>query len=229
MINNNKHDSVLITDIPGVEKGVLKLITMENVGVKKWMIKNKFGKTTPLFENVPYIIPNGKNSVFIIGELSGEKYIYTVHDTEIPEDNFYTRAITLGNVIYFDELDNQIGILTTDRGECLFDKKTIKQKSDIFNNIAFLDNRLIFTKVMTQDGCESVFYGDVNKEGIIGKYLYDEENDNFIATPIFNHNASFDVIDEFKLDEILNGLRKKKSSVKKAKLKILSRLNMVNK
>ena len=229
MNNNNKQDTVIITDLPTVDKGVLQLVTMENVGVKKWMIRNKFGKTTPLFENVPYIIPNGKNSIFLIGELNGEKYIYSAHDTDIKSEGFYKRAITLGNVIYFNELDNNLGILTTDRGEYLLDKKSLKQKSDLFNTIAFLDNRLIFTKVMTHDGRESHYYGDVNKDGEIGKFIYDDENDDFIVTPLASIEKEYDVIDEFKLDEILCKISEKKASEKKTKLKILSRLNMVNK
>jgi len=227
MNKQNKDDIVLISKIPNVDDRALQLITIENVGEKKWMLRGRNKKTTPLFENVPYIISNGDNSVLLIGQIDGKKYIYTAHDKECEEDCFYTRATTLGDVIYLNPLDDKTSILTTDKGEYLFDNVTLKPKSDLFTTITFLDNRLIFSKVMTHDGRENVFYGDVNKEGEIARFLYDDTNDDYIETPKVNSDSSYDILDDFALDDILNKLSVKKASMKKTKLKILSRLNMV--
>jgi len=222
------NDKITMSNIENISPDLLQMITLENDNMKKWAIKNKFNQMTPLFENVPYIVPYDDKSLLLIGQINGIKKIYQVRDVNSKNECMYRCANTKGNLVYLNDIDENVSILTTDRGECLFDKATLKPKSDIFDSIAFLNNRLIFTKVMSHDGRDNHYYGDVNKDGVIGKYLYDEESDDFINTPIIRlNNKNYDVIDEFKLDEILSKRSANRTSVKKAKLKILSRLNMV--
>ena len=167
------NDKVTVTEIEGVNPNLLKMITLENENVRKWAIINKFKKLTPLFENVPFILPCEDDRLLLIGQTNGCKKIYSVKDTENKYEVFFAVANTVGNVVYLNDIDKNVAILTTDRGEYLFDKDTLKQKSDVFSSIAFLDNRLIFTKVMNHDGRDSHYYGDVNKEGKIGPNIYD--------------------------------------------------------
>ena len=222
------NDRITVTNIVGINPDVLKMITIDNGRGRLWAITNKFNQITPFFENVPYMDIFDDKNMLIIGQIKGNKKIYHVHDTDRKEDNFCVSSSTIGDVVYLNNLDKNVAILTTDKGEYLFDKQTLKPKSDIFSSIAFLDNRLIFTKVMSHDGRDTHYYGDVNKEGKVGRFIYDEENDDFIVTPILeDSNKDYDIIDEFKLDEIYNDISLKRASMKKAKLKILSRLNMV--
>ncbi len=225
---DKKDNKIQVAKIPSRS---LQLVTMETDEGKKWAIRNKYAEMTPFFENSPFIIYNGDKSILFIGELHGKKHIYTGYDTDGYSDPFYSKVETAGSVIYLKELDDDsnICILTTDKGDYLFDKETLKQKSDVFNTVTCLNNRFIFSKIMISDGRESVYYGDVRTDGSIGRFMYDEDNDDYIVTPIITSDKGFDEIDEFQLDEILSKNSIKRSSVKKAKLKILARLNMAKK
>ena len=218
---------MIVSNIDGINSDYLQMVTIEeNNNNTKWAIKNKFGDVTPFFENVPYLLAYNDQSLLLIGEKEGHKDIYVAYDTNSRGKDFYYKEKTIGEVLYLKELDNDVCILTTDKGEYLLSRSTLGQRSDLFNSIAYLDNRLIFKKVISYDGRDNAYYGEVDKNGKIGNYLYDEENDIFITTPLYEVKENcFDLLDEDKLEEILAKNYDTKSKIKKSKIKMLTRMN----
>ena len=224
------NDLMTVSNIEGINNDLLQMITFKNEGVTKWAIRNKFGKFTPLFENTPYIDVLDNNSLLLIGEINGNRKIYNVHDVDIKEDGFYTAAITLGKFLYLHNVNQNTAVVTTDRGEYLIDKRTLKQKSDIFNAISFLDNRLDYLKIVNHDGRDYYFYGELYVNGEIGRKIFDDDDveDIYYNVPILETDNSYDEIDEDGLEELLTQSLRKKKSLKKEKIKIMHRLNDVS-
>lgn len=226
-MNNGK---MIVSGIDGINSNYLQMVTIEEGLSSRWAIKNKYGDVTPFFENVPYISVYNDECLLFIGEKDGHKDIYVAYDVDSRDKDFYYKEKTIGDLLYLKELDKDVCIITTDKGEYLLDRSTLGQRSDLFNSIAFLDNRLIFKKVISYDGRDNAYFGEVDKNGKIGDYLYDEENDIFISTPLYEvKENSFDLIDEDKLEEILAKHCDTKSKIKKEKIKMLSRMNNAKK
>lgn len=224
------NDKVSISKISGIDFNFLQMITLENVGIQKWGIRNRFNKTTPFFENVPYIVPIDDKSLLMIGESKGQRNIYYVHNVDDEDEIFYTKANTIGDLVYLNDIDRDVAILTTDKGEYLFDKNTLTPKSDLFDNIAYLDNRLVFSKTISHNGRDFPYYGDVDLDGNIGKYIYDSYNDVFLSVPLMQDpDYGFDAIDEIGLEEELGKLVEDKNKIQKDKIKMLHRLNIARK
>ena len=232
MNKNNKDDVILITRLPST---TFQLVTKESKDGKKWAIRDKFLTMTPYFDNKYYVIHNGSDSILFIGDNMGKRQLYVAKDTDNKEESFYYAIHTTGNLLYISELDDKTCIIKTDLGEYLFDKNTLEQKSDVYNSITCFDNALMYSKVLSHDNIETLCFGHITTEGKIVSeelrgFIYDEETDVSVPAPLLKDTGtSYDIIDEFALEDSLRKARNELRKDRKSRLKTLTRLNVVKK
>ena len=213
--------------IEGINKDLIKMVVYDDGKSTKWAIKNRYGKTTQFFDNSFYMIRYNDSAFLFIGETNGKREIYGVTGTLSKDEPLYNKIDLPGDLIYLEELNDYNFIVTTDKGEYLFNAVTLKQSSDIFNSLATYNNRLVFRKDINHDGNVYSYFGQVSLDGSIRDFLYDDKNDLFTTVPLVeDKKSSFDIIDENKLESELDKITKKTKIFKKSKMNILFRLNM---
>ncbi len=226
-----ENKNIQVEKIDGIDPKLLTRVVIEDKdGNSRWAIKNAYGKITPFFSNGFHKFAYDKTRFLFIGEKDGINQLYSVHGAESETDEVYTRIITFGEIVYATRLNRTDLIIKTDRGEYLFDIEKLEPKSDMFDSIVFLNNKLVFKKDFSVNGVTSTYYGEVDNKGRIGAFLYDSTNDYFINTPIDEElSRDYDVIDDMTLSDILAKSAEDKSKIKKSKMQMLLRLNGVAK
>ena len=221
-------DKTLISEIEGVDPHALTMVKMNRNGVNNWAIKNCNGLTTLFFTNVPFVIPYNDKSVLIIGEYQGRKNLYYVNAGDDPEDFYYRKIDTIGDLLYLKQLTEKEYIITTDRGKYLFDKETLREKSDLFDSIILMDNALFYKKIISHNDMDIVLYGELESNGKIMKSIFiDNINSNvFPSVPVISdEQKGYDIIDEDALEEELSKKIKGINDPLRVKLRTLHKLN----
>ena len=225
-----KNKNMQVENIDGIDPSALTRVIIEDGnGNIKWAIKNSYGKITPFFVNGFHKFAYDNKSFLFIGETDGFKILYAVKGAENENSPLYTVVDTIGNLSYVTRLNRTDAIITTDLGEYLFDIENLRQKSDIFDAMIVLNNRLVFKKNVSLKGTDNIYYGEVGNDGRIGHFLYDNNNDDFVTTPIDNTtNSDYDLIDDAGLEEMYAKSVDNKTKIKKSKMQMLFRLNGVS-
>ena len=142
-----ENKNIQVEKIDGIDPTLLTRVVIEDKdGNSRWAIKNAYGKITPFFSNGFHKFAYDKTRFLFIGEKDGINQLYSVHGAESETDEVYTRIITFGEIVYATRLNRTDLIIKTDRGEYLFDIEKLEPKSDMFDSIVFLNNKLVFKK-----------------------------------------------------------------------------------
>ena len=224
----NNDEMTMISKIEGVNHRALTMIKMNKNGVENWAIKGSEGQTTLFFTNVPFVIPYDEKSVLIIGEHRGNRDLYYVDAGEDLNSFNYRRIDTIGGLIYLNELTEKDYLITTDRGEYLFDKETLREKSDLFDSIICMDNSIFFKKLLYLDDRDIVLYGEVSSTGKISKSMFLDSFDSDIyplAPVLKDESKGYDILDEDSLIDSISEVIKQRDIGLRTKLKTLHRLN----
>ena len=207
-----KYPTMMISKINGIDHNFLNVIRFEQNDKKTWAIRNRFGKTTPFFENEfnPFIY--SEQSFLCMGKQDNKNELYMIETSYSPDGELFWKVDIEGDLDSIQLFDDKNYLLKTSKGVYLFDRFSLLKKSDFFDQITVQNNRYLFEKNIDCSGKKYSYLGEVDKNGCIKPFLYDSENDTFISTPYKRDDSSYDKIDEFSLREDIcfSELRKKK-------------------
>ncbi len=221
------HENESISNIEGIDPDYLKLVTIVEDDTVKWAIRDRNNQQTPFFTNSFVYYPFTGRSFMFVGEIEGKRDIYYALGNKKKGEEFLVKADTNGDINYLQNLNNRLFIAKTDRGSFLFDALLIQRKSDLFDSIFTLDNRLVFRKNFVHSDKTFTFYGELRPDGTLKRNVYDETDDvNFMTPKTTDPSGDFEIIDEFALEEQIEEIEKKSGKKVMTKVRTLFKLNL---
>ena len=221
------HGSKSISNIEGINPDYLKLVTIVEDDTVKWAIRDRNKQQTPFFTNGFNCYVYNDRSLMFIGETEDRRDIYCVVGYKNKDEKFLFRADTDGDLIYLQNLNDRLFIAKTDRGSYLFDALLFQRKSDLFDSIFTLENRLVFRKNFVHSDKTFTFYGELRLDGTLKRNIYDETDDvNFMTPKATDPSGDFEIIDEFALEEKIEEIEKKTGKKVMSKVLTLFKLNL---
>lgn len=224
-------------NISNIPSYILKKIIIRDSNKRKWAIKDSFKNTTPFFTNDDSnIITKSGYCCFFVGENEDGRNLYYTKPSSCKYSTIYEKIENIKDVNRIYNLENDyrniLLFINNDNEEevCLFDTLCLKQKSDFFSSLYrseyLKENSHLFLKKIKVANNIRKYIGEIDNNGKISKFIYDEHNDCFIQAPIIE-NDNYDIIDEVKLkQEIIKEFNPyNELNVSKEKIKNLVKLN----
>ena len=216
-------------NIDGINPDYLKRVVINEGGETKWAIKDRNRQCTPYFTNEFKCYKYNDRSFMFVGEVDGRRDIYCVVGYKGKDENFFFKADTNGDVNHIEPLDDEerLFIVKTGRGSYLFDSLLFERKSDLFDSLFPLGKNLVFRKDLLHNDKVYSFYGEVRQNGTFRRnIIYGDEDIGFLTPKCKDPKGNFEIIDEFKLEEEIEDLERKRGVNLKKKLKTLFKLNL---
>lgn len=169
-----KRNNIAVNPIEGICKDNFNLVTMGKGKDTFSIVTCKFGNIlTPFFDRIIKVVPEDRNSCFVVGEEKGKK---SLHHLNCDSVTSYSEEITTPDeLISIDRADKNTLIIYTTMGSYFMDSNTCKQLSDIYDRL-YYDNKSktwIYEKEITDDEDKTTLSGQINTYGAIGHLAYD--------------------------------------------------------
>ena len=150
---------------------VIELIDVAETDETKWAIKDEAGNRTPFFENDINIVPINKKSCILVGQLNGDKNLYYVKSDD---NGLYYDVVRFNDSNSIKDVNEEYAIISSNKGEYFFNKKTLKKTSDYFTKLHFIENRWVYEKEWKKENYSKSLIGTVSENGKIDCLAYYE-------------------------------------------------------